>query len=253
MLKSNANRVCTFFAAHYAPTIALGRKLPEAAEFIQSRWDTPHWGISTGKYVFRDTEKRIILIAELRNLVLQTIGLAPWSDHLGDHANLITEVLQKLGVAKLSRIGFLVHAYLPLGMTHAEMVDLMYGSFLAPKNDLTPFCGAAYDALADIYGERDQMKIQLTVAPMTSDQAGKQLMALNNLDAFVEPKLLDPGINEFKDRLATDCLFFSCDLFRTEVGVPEVASFLRRSLDEADSISASVVQFLKSLPNRKGK
>jgi len=129
----------------------------------------------------------------------------------------------------------------------------MFGSYLVPAAELRDVCGTLEDVLVQLHGDHGDMKLQLVLAPMTADQAGKQFMATNNLESFLEPKLVDTGVKEFKDRIGTECFYVSADLSREDVSAAEISLFLKHALDAADLITEAAVQRLKSLQFKKGQ
>jgi hypothetical protein len=251
MLKQNADRAAVTFAVEFEPVVAM-EKVSGAAEVVQRRLKTPHWGIGPGNYVFRDVVQRRIVVIDFRRVVVQTLGLDGWQKGLDDLISDVASVFQMLGLRRLKRIGFMTQAFLSLGMSHREMAELMFGSFLAPAENLQEVCGNADDVLLQLYGEESNMKLQLTVAPMTEDQAVRSVLSIANLEAFVEPKLIDTGVKDFRDRITTDCFYVQVDLSRTDVPDTEAALFLRQCLDTADKITEAAVQKLKSLRIRRG-
>jgi hypothetical protein len=252
MLKTHAEQVCTYFAVDFEPILGAVPKLAEAAEAVQARLKAPHWASTTWGYILRDTVRRRILALDYRRCVFQTLGLEGWQKDLDENAAIIRQGLDRLGVARLKRIGFQTQAFLPIGMVQREMADLMFGSYLVPAEELREVCGKLEDVLVQLHGEREGMKLQLIVAPMTADQAVQQFQLFPNLENFLEPKYFDVGLKEFKDRIAQDCLLVLADLFRTDVTATEVTPFSRRSLDAADIITDAAVQKLKSLRLKKG-
>jgi hypothetical protein len=131
------------------------------------------------------------------------------------------------------------------------MADLMFGSYLLPAAELQDVCGKLEDVLVQLHGDQEGMKLQLILAPMTADQAVQQFQAIPNLETFLEPKLFDVGLKEFKDRIAQDCFFVSADLSRADVPITEVSFFTRKSLEVADTIMGVAIQKLKSLPVKR--
>ncbi len=252
MLKANADRVWTFFAADFEPLVGFEAKLAGAAEAMQSRLKAPHWGYAPGRYVLRDTVQRLLAIVDFRRVFFQSLGLGVWQKNLDEYAEVIKVGLQKLGVQQLKRIGFQATANLAIGMSHKEMAELMFGSYIRPARELQDVASNFDDVLLQLYGEEKGIKFQLTVAPMTQEQAVATFMATGNLEVFLEPKLVDAGVKEFKDRIATDCFHVSLDLSRSDVAQAEIPIFLRQSLDLADTMSAAAIQKLKSLRVKKG-
>ena len=252
MLKTHPERVIATFAVDFEPIVEFD-KVGSAAEIVLRRLKTPHWGAATGSYVFRDTAHRRIVVVDFRRVFVQTLGLEIWQQDLADFASDMRLVLQKLGISRLKRIGFASQVFLSLGMSHREMADLMFGSYLAPVPDLQEVCGKPNDVFVQLHGEQGNMKIQLNLAPMTEEQAATTFLSINNLEAFVEPKLIDSGVKDFKERIATDCFFVHVDLSRADAADSDVPHFLRQSLDAADKITDAAVQKLKSLRIRRGR
>ncbi len=251
MLKQHPDRAVTTFAVEFEPII-LTEKVSSAAEVVQKRLKTPHWGLNPGGYVFRDIGQRRIVVVDFRRFMVQTLGVAAWQNGLEDLVTDFRVVLQKLGVVRLKRIGFLTQALLALGMSHREMADLMFGSYLAPAEELREVCGKVEDMLVQLHGEEGNARVQLVAAPQTQEQAVQTLLSVSNLEVFLEPRLLDTAIKDFKDRIGTDCFYVQVDLSRSDIPDSEAATFMRQSLDAADRITERAVQKLKSLRIRRG-
>ena len=253
MLKSNTSRVIAYFTAEYQPDAALVGKLPSAAEVIRSEINSVHWGVSSGAgFVLREPTKRLLVVVDINRVWWQMLGLDVWQENLSAFATKISETLGVLGVKRLRRISFKTTAFLPLQMSHAEMTTLFFGGFLAPSVELEGICGKPDDCLLQLHGHRAGMKLTLLLAPQTPDQAGGAVMAVQNLAQFLEPQMLDQGVKEFRDRVAQECLLVDVDLFRLDLAVGEVPSFIRSSLDEADKITDAAVSKLKSLRSKRG-
>ena len=251
MLESHSKRICTFFAVDYHPQIGYATKLSEAVQSIQGKLNAPHWGFGQAAYVLRNPEQRFLLTMDFRRIGCQTLYLDTWEKGLDDYGSLVRMALDKIGIKTVKRLGFKTVAFLPLGMSHAEMCDLVFGSFLLPASDLQDIANDPEDALVQIHGSYKNMKTVLVVAPMTVEQAARQFMATPNLEHFIEPKLLDTGAKEFRDRLDSDCFFVDVDMFRTDAQVSDLPFFLKDSLQGALHLSEQAVRRLRGLrPNR---
>jgi hypothetical protein len=253
MLKLNSSRACAFLALDYQAEVTLVTKLPDAAESIRARVGTPSWGITTGGgYAIRDPQKRLIIVIDINRLYCQMIGLGDWQENLANYTAMIGAALGRLDVKRLKRIGFKAVVFLPLQMTHAEMVALFFGSYFAPSSEFAEICGKPGDGLLQLHGSRAGMKLVLTLAPQTAEQAGTSFMTMPNLAQFLEPQLLDAGVKDFKERIAQECLHVDVDLHREDVAIGDVQSFLRTSLDQADTVVEAAVLKLKSLRSKRG-
>ena len=251
MLEENSERICTVFVADYEPEIGFATKLSDAAEAVQAKFAAPHWACGAGGYLLRKPKDRLLFNLDFRRVFCQTLGLEIWKKGHDDYGSLVRIVLEKVGVKSLKRVSFKISAYLLLGMSHAEMTDLFFGSFLLPAKELEIVCGKPDDAYVLLHGRQKNMKLHLTVNPMTVEQAAQQFMATPNLEHFLEPQFLDTGVKEFKDRLAAPCLFLDVDLFRNDCPVTDLPFFIKDSLEGAQQICEQAVLRLKSLKPRK--
>jgi len=254
MLKDHPERACAYFAVDYQPEVGFPRRIPEAAEVLQAKLKTLTWGISnTGGYFFRVPAKRLFFTVEWQRFYAQSIGVLAWQSNLNEYGALFKTVVEKIGAKTLKRIGFKVQAFLPTGMSHAEMVDVMYGSFLPPAKEFESLCEKPEDALVQIHGTQGNMKLQLIVAPMNEEQAGLQVGMIPNLEHFLEPKFFDTGLKEFRDRVVGNCLLVDMDLYRQNIDYGELPSFVKESFAAADRVATATVLRLKSLRSKRGE
>ena len=247
MLEDHFGRMCTAFAADYEPKIGFANKLSDAAEAIHRKLAAEHWGAGVGNYLIRDPKTRFILNLDFRRLSCQTLGLASWQKRLGDLGPVIKTALEKMDVEIIKHASFKLSSFLHLGMSHSEMAGLMFGAFLLPAPELEIVCEKLEDTLIQLHGTHKNMKNLLILAPMTIEHSIQQFLMIPNLEHFLEPKLLDTGIKEFRDRLSAPCFFVDVDLACTDCVVADVPRFLKDSLDGALHICEQAVLRLKSL------
>jgi hypothetical protein len=242
-----------FFAADYQPEVGFMKRLPDAAEILRAALKTQNWGTTAASgYFVRDLTKRLFFTIDLQRLGGQAIGVQAWESSLNDYASAFRHILEQLGVKTLKRIGFRVQTFVPTGMSHAEMVDLSYGSFLAPAQELKDICGKPEDALAQLHGAFEDMKLQLIIAPMNSEHVNLQIGAVPNLEHFLESRFFDSGLKEFRERVMSDCLFIDIDLSRQNYNYADVLVFMRESFRAADTVATLAIERLKSLRKKRG-
>ncbi len=251
MLEGYSGRSLRAVAADYEPQVGFATKLSDAAEAIQAKLAAEHWGFGTGSYLFRDPNSRFLLHLDFRRVSCQTLGLVNWQKRLEEYSSILRVALDRMKIKTLKRVGFKVSSFLPLGLSHSEMADLIFGSYLLPAEELKDVCGKAEDALVQLHGAYKMMKLQLIVAPMSVEQASKQFLSMPNLEHFLEPKLLDTGVKEFGDRLKEACLYIDVDLARTDCEVADLHLFLKDSLEGTQSICEQAVLRFKSLKPKK--
>jgi hypothetical protein len=253
MLKANSHRACATFAADYEPQVDFQARLPGAAEACRKKLDVKQWALGAGALLLRDIEKRVLLTVDHRRVGLQFLGMTPLQADVNRYSAVVRLALDKMAVQKLQRIGMKIQVFLSLKMSHEELVKLMFGTFFAPAQDLESLCGKIDDGLVQLHGTRGGMKLVVVVVPFTAEQATTWFMAFPNLEHFLEPKLLDTGVKDFKDRIAEDGLLLDIDLSRLNADPEDVPYFFTNVLQESEAIADGVTRMLKTLPATGGR
>jgi hypothetical protein len=252
MLKNHPERVCVNFTLDFEPQVGYARRLSEAVEAVQGRLASEHWVSTAERYFLREPTKRFFLSIEFARLSFMGLGLDEWMSGLNDFVSLYRMALEKMGVQKLKRMGFRTQAFIPVDMTHSEISELMFGSFLVEPKELETICGKPDDVLVQLHGTYKGLKTQTVIAPVTAEQAAKCFMANPNLEQLLEPRLYDTGLKDFRDRIAKDCLIVDNDLSQTDVTPDAIQAFARDSLDAADKITEATVYRLKRKQTKTG-
>jgi hypothetical protein len=253
MLRQNLNHACGFFAIDFKPRLDFVRKLSDIAESVGRRLDNPIWSSNAEQYVIRDIANRYLYVFNSRRLFCQTLGLEPWTRRIGDHSDVMNDALKIMDVVELKRVGFQVNCWLSVEMTHAEMVDLLYGSFLANSSDLEPTFGKIDDALIQIHGSNHGMKSRTVIAPQTVEDVETSFSKVVNLELFVENKLIDPTIREFRRGIERESLYMEIDLSIENSSVSGLRKFMTDSLEAAEKITEGSIAYLRSLPAKRSQ
>lgn len=248
MLSKHADRVCTFFAVDFEPH--LGAKLGTVAEQIHAERKPAKTSIAAPvSYTFAWPDDRILMILGFQRIAWQTLGLSAWGEKLEEHASVMKSALNALEVEKFNRIGFKVEGYLPLGMSHAELSQLMFGSFLVPAEELHDVCEEVDDPLVRMEGKRNGLQCLVTLCAMNTEQVSRQFLHVNNLEHFIQHKLLDTTVKDFHDGITRDdCFYFDIDLFDRDVSADTLDSFMKTSLATCEEIANASVRRLQSQP-----
>jgi hypothetical protein len=254
ILRSNAAYAVTHFAATFEPHIAFARKLPNAAEGVMKQCKAPHFQAqSDSKYVIRETNKKFYYFLDFQTFFCQTLGLEPWTANLDSHFDALSIGLNKMDVSRIKRLGFVVTVQLPLEMVHAEMCELMFGSFLIDRESLLPVYGKLDDLLLQLHGRHKGIKCRTVIAPQTAEQAKSTFLATSNLDVFVEPKYIDTCVKDHLERVSVDSLHIQMEMVREDVPLSAVRTFLDDSLEGAEKIAEGTVLRIKGLKLKTGE
>jgi hypothetical protein len=247
ILRSHADHAVTFFAAHFNPQIAYVKKLPNIAEAVLKKSKAPHWASTAEKYLIRETNKKYFYHFDHQVFYCQTLGLDPWIANLDDHIEIMSTAFSKMDVTRIKRLGFQVSIQLPLEMSHSELCDLVFGSYLIDREELSSTYGKIDDLLIQLHGNYKGIKTQTSIIPQTIEQSQKSFLATGNLEVFVEPKFIDTCIKEHYERISKDCLSLIIEMIKEDVPVSALRSSLDHSLEGAEKIADGTVLRINGL------
>lgn len=250
VLRLYADHAVTHFAASFEPQIAYAKKLPGLAEAVLKRSKAPHWSATSEKYLIRETNKKFFYHFDHQVFLCQTLGLDPWLANFDDHIDVMSLAFNKMEVTRIKRLGFQITIHLPLEMSHPEMCDLLFGSYLVDRAGLSAIYGRMEDLLLQLHGSYKGIKSQTTIAPQTVEQSRRTFLSTGNLEAFVEPKFLDTCIKEHYERISKECLSLVIDMSKGDTAVSVFRSTLKDSLEGAQEIADGTVLRIKGLKQR---
>jgi len=245
-----ADNACVFAALDFDLT-TLGR-FHDAVDGALARIGPKGMFASPVQYILRLPEGHGLLGIGLKRLFWQFLGLSQWRDNLAEYVDISNMAVEKLGVRKFGRVGFKIMAFIPLGMTHAEMSRLMFGSYLAEHDDLAPVLGEIEDPYVQFHGKRADLDYSLTLTAMTKANITSTFGQIPNIANFLEDKYLDDSLREFHDRIsAQEAFFFDVDFSQSDVPSQNLAKFLSSSITEAELLTEACVGHLQAKPLKK--
>jgi hypothetical protein len=251
MLKEQSRRVVTFCAADFKPQIDFQAKLPAVAASIERSLGNVSWQAATNRFIIRSVDQPLLIVTDHQRIATQTIGYAVWSEGLRKHGDLIREALDAYGVASLKRLGFKIKATLDIGLTNAELRDLLFGSFLPKKSHFPPEIGAPDDPLVQLEGSVDDYRYTMHITAYNQEQAKLDFKATPNVGAFVleggDPR---PEVELMRESIG-DSLLVDLDLFKADIEVSELRLFLTKSLELAERFVDSSIRFIKTIPSKQ--
>lgn len=251
MFKSYPNRTLTILRLTPAPMIDFAPRLSRAAAAVLPRFDPDNWAWQSVNFVaLRDPAKRRVLSMSFNSVQFQTLGLDPWTERMSENVENLRHVLSELGIRELKRADFRCKTYLDLKMTHPEIVDAAFGSFLAHRMELADVSSNITDLVLRFFGTEGLDKFDLQFAPQTAEELKNDFWSWPNLDTFNEPKGKASIVHDFYANLNPDraSLTVECEVFREKISADEAISFLRGASDQVDRIAARGVNKYRSLP-----
>ncbi len=231
-----------FFAADF-PT-DFGNKLPACAAAFNAKFkpDDLQFRPST-TYTFQWWKQRKLAILQNvpgTRIGYQTLGLDVWRNNLQEFVEYTNLVAGELAAEECKRIGFKTIAFLPQTMTHEEMSDLFFGTFLSSVDTWRNICESPNDPIVQLNGTIDGMKLVLNVTPSTIEQTLTSVTSQGNFDKFVKSHVSDSTAIDFARRVTVNSAFMvDLDLYKDATPTSGVAEFFDASLNATDKIIAS--------------
>mgnify|MGYP001148488107 CR=1 FL=1 len=244
------DKALSYIAFNYEPQPGFVRKLSEAFEAVQTKFQFKIWAIAPDKYFIRNVEKRYIISFELNRLGFFGLGLDVLRQEHAKLADIFVMAFEVMGVATVKRSGLRVTAFIPVDMSHHEICKLMFGSFLQDEKTYEPLCGSPKDVLIQVHGTQRELDTKTIIAAMTGEQVGSHIASLSNLEMLVEPRLYDEALIHFRSRAMQDCLFIDNDLSRDDRTPTSIPEFLSRALSVSEYMAETSVYRLKAIQKR---
>jgi hypothetical protein len=248
MATSYDERSLAFFGVEFPPD--LGLRLPDLATKLHESLKPDNVAFRAGQiYTFQWQSIDQIFIINHNKIAWHSLGLKAWRDRLPACSDAVALALDTLGVTTLKRIGFKLVAFRPQAMSHAELGDLFFDSFVGSRDRWTQVIDRPNDPMIQMSGERDSFKVVLHVSAMNCEQAQASFIAMPGLDAFDYPRLASSRIERFYDRLGEGAfLWVDVDLFHEQSAASEAREFIEKSLSAAVETIEKAWRTLQSKP-----
>jgi hypothetical protein len=126
----------------------------------------------------------------------------------------------------------------------------MFGTFVSPRSDLENVTGEVNDLALQLWSTVGPIKMIYTIAPATPEDAVKSFLHEGGLEHYLENKLLDHGIREFRDRIARDCMILDADAFQKDITAGRVEAFLPEAIRAIEGVWDRTLKRLKGITYR---
>ena len=250
MFAKNAGRMCVFAAVDF-DMVPFGRVL-DAVDGLLGRIKATAITASPVHCLFRMPQEHCLLTIGVKRLSWQSLGFSYWQEHLEEILNTSAIALDKLGVKEFARMGFKVMAFLPLGMSHAEMARLMFGSYLAEQENLASALGNLDDPFVQFNGKRNNHDYVLAMTAMTKADITNAFRQIPKYWAFLGGYIPRRHLRKFHDHISTEeCFYFDADFFRTVVPSRQLSDFLSSAIVEVESLANACVDHLRAKPVKR--
>ncbi len=253
ILQKHSDRACVYFAVDY--DIQLGPGFAEALSNLNAAVSPSQVIVKpASQYILRRPDRRFVITFTFQRFLWRALGLAEWNNNWREYYSWVESALKTMNVEKINRFGFKVSAFLPLGMSHEEMRQLMFGSFLGDADVLSQVCGDLPDPLLQLDGESHGWNYILMVSAITQAQSTQTFRAIPELGHFLTDQFRDTGINDFQERVCgSDCFYFDVDLAKKDVSASELRALFKSVCGVCEELASNCTNFLQSKPVEKVK
>jgi hypothetical protein len=228
-----------------SPSFAMG--ISAAAAKVCRRLENPQWISTSNSFTIRNVAPQLLCSIHFNQVVFQSLGFDAWEKRLSLVGETALDAFEELQVKSIKRLDIRAQAYLDLQMSHSEMVDLMFGTFLNYRGGLSSF-GDLDDNAVIIMGTSSGFKFRLHVLPQTEEHVKTSINAIPNLDFFGEDRLTDTQVQLFFSKvLGSDRLCVDASIFAESEPPSAVPALVKRSASLLDEIVGRAVRFLRSV------
>jgi hypothetical protein len=234
------DRQMMWFAADYEVEPAQISQLPRAVQVIKDAVKPEKWTVQEGWYHLYQPQDRIVWSIANGRIAFRTLGATP-SEFLRQSTAPISAALSAVGARATKRLGLKLSVFVPLKMTHTEMVELMFGSYLVPPKELRAPDDKIDDVAIHLYGTRNGLKYHMEITPQSDKQVGEQVRGNPNLRQFLGDEWLDSGVRDFLSRVVQDALLVDVDVYAHDESIDMLESFLKRAMATAHAIVEEAV------------
>lgn len=161
----------------------------------------------------------------------------------------ISAIAKHIAADFAARAGFRRISFVPLQMTHPELVAASFSAFMADRETLQEAFGALDDVVIQVYGNRSGRKFRVAVTPQTAEDVGNTFFNLTNFDFFVENRFLDNTVKDFYHRVRDDCLNMDVDIWQEKIALDTIPAFMVGSVTDSEKLLQTAVRLVRAVPS----
>jgi hypothetical protein len=247
MLSELADRTIATLFVELEPQLKFIRTLQTAAEEVRERLNAPHWSVTNHNYVIRDPANGWLIGMNVNRIVIQTLASSVWFDMPDQLCSTLGAAIEKVEVKAVKRVALKFQVYVPLKMTHPEIVDLIFGSYMLDRSVFKSICGEVKDAIVQLHGERHGLRNSVQLTPQTAEEAVAGYLNNPNLEHFLEKRYVDPRVGDFQKRIEEDVLLFDAEVWQKDPAPATIPGFLKGAVGGCEHLCTSATKHLQGL------
>ena len=254
MLDKQQSRCTVLAQCIFEPDLCYLSHLPTVLAHIQKnvrgqKLDMPHWNVNAQRAILRNPNEGVVLAADHKSVQVETLGLKHWSANQDKYTNILGEMLHCYEVTTCKMLRLDICVFLDVGMSHAEIADLFFDSFL-PGHDRYASLGIQFDdSYTRLIGSRGNDRVSLHLAPMKAEEVTEEVKRKQNISMFTKDLPFDDTLKRWHDDVARDCFHIRIENARMDASVRELNAFFSDATSFFRKTAEELVNLLKSIPN----
>ncbi len=251
VLSERSQHIVVIARLSFDPNIRFLQVIANGAEKYLSITQFPEWQSNGQHILFRSKEVPFFFHVDYRSVQSQSLGYNEWTKQKPKVLKFFSQVLHDFKIEVNLELEFQVFCFLDTKMTHTEMAELMFGSFLPLKENLPKSLLESDDGRAVLEINNRNRSIHVAIGPLTKKQAVDKVNAVPNLAVFNSELELRTTVDGFRRSVERECL----EVYLLVKSKGFHPSKLETEIDaverEADAIVSECVSFLRAVPNPK--
>lgn len=249
MFDEHPNHLIVVSLCEFTPQIDFATRLAESAKQCYTTVGSKHWNVTQNSFTLRQTEgDRYLFLADFRRVVCHTFGWRAWKAKREAFDSATSYMLEKFDAAKVKMVTKTTF-FAQLGMTHSEIVDLMFDSFLPERGVVeTLYSMPSYDAAVHYYfNGPGSSKVRIGLFPCTPQDAESHLNT-QPVDLFSATKY-DAELAAWLENLKRDSLMIDIEHTFEELDRNAVAAERMRAISALQDATVASVGKLRGTRN----
>lgn len=250
MLAERSQSIVVLVRVSFDANIRFLQVVANGAEKFLALTGMKEWQSNGQNILFRRKDDPVFFYLDHTGGQCGTLGFNTWLKNKETTLKLFAELCReyKLGTVALE---MRLYCFFDLQMTHAEMGDLMFGSFLPTRESLPECFATPKDGQAVFESDSANRFFWFEIGPLTVEQTSSRFTSIPNMGIFSVSPLLDTTIEDFHRPIRKENLHVCLRIKNKNIPVEKLPQELSAIESEADRVISDAVNFFRSVPSKK--
>lgn len=224
------------------------QKLPSIAAELKKlvkEKDQWAWSGNCNNVTFRVSDRHIVAAA-FNGFLAISLGVEEWRNNSAITNEMANLYMRGMGAAEMTRMSFRTRSWFDVGMSHAEMCDSFFGSFLARRTQLEEAVPDISDLMLQLHGQTATDKSEVNLFPQTAEQARTTVRNFEGVDAFADQQMRSTPVTGMITAIRGPLLLVDSMVHLSDIPASNVHPFMGRCAASSLAIRDKVLSKLLS-------